>query len=75
MLAIALTIARRASATEPATTWATRNGSASKVSILKMRRPSRLSRWRPISSSTACMRLPCTDIDMPSGVWVTRIEA
>ena len=38
-----------------------------------MRLPSRASRWCPISSSTACIRFRFTDIDMPSGVWVTRI--
>ncbi|HBH00628.1 MAG TPA: hypothetical protein DDZ42_01725 [Candidatus Rokubacteria bacterium] len=45
------------------------------MSSLNTRRPRRASRWRPISSSTACMRLSRTDMDMPSGVWVTRIDS
>jgi hypothetical protein len=73
--AIARRIAPRAPATEPATTRVTEKGSAPRVSILKTGRPSRRSRCLPISSSTACMRLPWTDIDMPSGVWVMRIDA
>ena len=32
------------------------------------------SRCWPISSKTWCMRLSRTDIDMPSGVWVRRME-
>jgi len=46
---------------------------ASNVSNLKIRRPALLDE-PALVSKTWCMRLPRTDIDMPSGVWVAAIE-
>ena len=49
-------------------------GLASNVSTLNTRQPSLDSRSWPISSKMPCMRLPRTDIVMPSGVCVQRME-
>src|SRR3972149_4804663 len=68
------TAAVRHSATPPAQTRPIAAGLARTVSTLNTGRLRLDWTTAPISSRTLCIRFSRTDIDIPSGVWVQRIE-